>query len=72
MINVVILEVLCNTPSGCITCLVNPVNLVKLVKGFSRALGNYGWLSLKELYGSQSLNFNSLFEAEIGPARTAQ
>ena len=51
---------------------VNPVHLVKFVKGFSRALVNYGWITLKELYRSHSLNFNSLVEAEIGPARTTQ
>ena len=52
--------------------MVNPVNLVKFVKVFSRALGNYGWITLKELYGIHSLTFNSLVEAEIGPARTTQ
>ena len=35
--------------------LVNPVHLVKFVKGFSLALGHYGWITLKELYGSCSL-----------------
>ena len=52
--------------------MVNPVHLVKFVKGFSRVLDNYGWITLKELYGSHSLTFNSLVEAEIGPARTTQ
>ena len=52
--------------------LVKPVHLVKFVKGFSQALGHYGWITLKELYGSHSLTFNSLVEAEIGPARTTQ
>ena len=52
--------------------MVNPVNLVNFVKGFSRVLDNYGWITLKELYGSHSLTFNSLVEAEIGPARTTQ
>ena len=52
--------------------MVNPVHLVKFEKNFSRALGHYGWITLKELYGSHSLNFNSLVEAEIGPARTTQ
>ena len=51
--------------------LVNPVHLVKCVEDFSRALGRYGWITLKELYGSHSLTFNSLVEAEIGPDRTA-
>ena len=48
--------------------MVKPVHLVKFVKGFSRALGNYGQITLKELYGSHSLTFNSLVEYEIGPA----
>ena len=52
--------------------LVNPVHLVKFVKVFSRALGHYGWITLKELYGSPSLTFSYLVEAEIGPDRTAQ
>ena len=52
--------------------MVNPVQLVKFVKGFSRALGHYGWITLKGLYVSHSLNFNYLVEAEIGPSRTAQ
>ena len=43
--------------------LVNPIHLVKFVKGFARALGHYGWLTLKELYRSHSLTFNSLVEA---------
>ena len=50
--------------------LLNPVNLVKFVKGFSRALGHYGWITLKELYGSHSPTFKYLVEAEIGLART--
>ena len=53
-------------------CLVNPVHVVKFVKGFARALGRYGWITLKKLYGSYSLTFNSRVEAEICPARTAQ
>ena len=32
--------------------LVNPVHLVKCVEDFSRALGPYGWITLKVLYGS--------------------
>ena len=52
--------------------LVNPVHLVKFVKVFSQALGHYGWITLKELYGSHSLTFNYLVEAEIDPARTSQ
>ena len=52
--------------------MVNPVHLVKSVKGFSQALGHYGWITLKELYGSHSLTFNSLVEAEIGPSITTQ
>ena len=44
----------------------------KVCEGFSRALGRYGWIKLKELYGSHSLSFNSLVEAEIGPDRTTQ
>ena len=52
--------------------MVNPVNLVKFVKRFSRVLDNYGWITLKELYGSHSLTFNSLVEAGIGTARTTQ
>ena len=52
--------------------MVNPVHLVKFVKGFSQVLDNYGWITLKELYGSHSLTFNCLVEAEIGPARTTQ
>ena len=51
--------------------LVIPVHLVKFVKGFSRALCHYGWITLKELYGSHSLTFNSLVEDGIGPARTS-
>ena len=51
--------------------LVNSVHLVKSVMGFSRALGHYGWITLKELYVSHSLTFTSLVESEIGPARTA-
>ena len=43
--------------------LVNPVHLVKFVKVFSRALGHYGWITLKDLYVSSSLNFNYLVEA---------
>ena len=50
--------------------LVNPVHLIKFVKVFSQALGHYGWITLKELYGSHRLTFNYLVEAEIGPART--
>ena len=52
--------------------MVNPLHLVKFVKFFSQALGHYGCITLKELYESHSLTFNSLFESEIGPARTAQ
>ena len=52
--------------------LVNPVHLIKFVKDFSRVLGHYGRITLKELYGSHSLNFNSLVEAEIGPAINTQ
>ena len=52
--------------------MVNPVHLVNVVKGFSRELGHYVWITLNELYGSHSLTFNSLIEDEIGPARTAQ
>ena len=52
--------------------MVNPVHLVKFVKVFSRALGHSDWITLKELYGSHSLIFNSLVESEIGPDRTAQ
>ena len=52
--------------------MVNPVHLVKFVKGFLRALDNYGWITLKELYGSHSPTFNYLDEAEIGPAKTTQ
>ena len=52
--------------------LVNPVQLVKLVKVFSRALGHYGWITLKELYGSHSLTIKYLVEAEIGPSRTTK
>ena len=44
----------------------------KVCVGFSLALVRYGWIKLKELYGSHSLTFNSLVEAEIGPDRTAQ
>ena len=44
----------------------------KVCEGFSKALGNYGWITLKELYGSHSLTFNSLIEDTIGPDRTAQ
>ena len=55
-----------------IVSLVNPVQLVKFVKCFSQALGHYGCITLKELYGSHSLTFNSLFESEIVPARTTQ
>ena len=51
---------------------VNPIHLVKFVKVFSRALGHYGWITLKELYGSPSLAFSYLAEAGIGPDRTAQ
>ena len=52
--------------------LVNPVHLLKFVKVFSLALVHYVWITLKELYGSHSLTFNYLVEAEIGPARTTQ
>ena len=52
--------------------LVKSVQLLMFVKVFSRALGHYGWITLKELYGSHSLTFNSLVEAEIGTSRTAQ
>ena len=52
--------------------LVNPLHLVKFVKCFSQALGHYGYITLKELYGSHSLTFNYLVEAEIVPARTSQ
>ena len=38
-------NLMCNNVS-----LVNSVKLVKFVKVFARALGHYGWLSLKELY----------------------
>ena len=55
-----------------IVSLVNPVHLVKFVKVFSRALGHYVLITLKELYGSHVLTFNYLVEAEIGPSRTAQ
>ena len=44
----------------------------KICEGLSQALGRYGWINLKELYGNHSLTFNSLVEATIGPARTAQ
>ena len=44
----------------------------KVFEGFSRALGHYGCITLKDLFGSHSLTFNSLVEAEIGPDRTAQ
>ena len=44
----------------------------KVCEGFSRALGHYGWITLKELYGSRSLTFNYLVESEMGPARTTQ
>ena len=43
--------------------LVNPVQLVNFVKFISRALGHYGWITLKELYGSHCLIFNYLVEA---------
>ena len=52
--------------------LVNPVHLVKFVKVFSRALGHYGWITLKELYGSHSPTLNYLVESEIFPSRTVQ
>ena len=52
--------------------LVNPVQLVKFVKVISRALGHYGWITLKELYGSHSLTFNSLVEDDIVTDRTMQ
>ena len=52
--------------------LINPSHLVEFVKGFEWALGNYGWMILKELYVSHSLTFNPLVEAEKVPARTAQ
>ena len=52
--------------------LLNSVHLVNFVKGFAWALGRYGWIKLKDLYGSRSLTFNSRIEAEMGPARTAQ
>ena len=42
------------------------------MKVFSRALGHYGWITLKELYGSHGLTFNYLVETEIVPSRTAQ
>ena len=62
---------LCNLMSNNVS-LVNPVHLVKFVKVFSRALGHYGWITLKELYGSHSLTLNYLVESEIGPSRTVQ
>ena len=49
----------------------NLVHLVNFVKVFSQALGHYGWITLKELYGSHRLTLNSLVEAEIVPARTS-
>ena len=52
--------------------MVKLVNLVNVVKGFSRALGHYGWITLKELYGSNNLTFKYLVEAETGPAITTQ
>ena len=55
-----------------IVSLVNPVHLVKFVKGFSLAQGHYGWITLKELYGIHSLALNYLVESEIVPSRTAQ
>ena len=63
--------VLCNLTWDNVS-LVNPVHLVKFVKVFSRVLGHYGWIKLKEVYGSHSLTFNYLVESEIGLARTAQ
>ena len=42
--------------------LVNPVHFVKFVKDFARALGHYGWITLKELYGSHGLTFNYLLK----------
>ena len=44
----------------------------KVCEGFSRALGHYVWITIKELYGSDRLTFNFLVEAEIGPARISQ
>ena len=43
-----------------------------ICEGFSQVLDNYGWITLKELYGSHSLTFNSLVQAEIGPTKTTQ
>ena len=40
--------------------MVNPVNLVKFVKGFSQVLDNYGQITLKELYRSQCRIFLSI------------
>ena len=52
--------------------LVNPVHLVKFVKDFPQALSHYGWITLKELYGSHSLTFNSMVKVEKCSARTEQ
>ena len=52
--------------------LVNPVHLVKFMKVFSRVLGHYGWITLKELYGIHSLTLKYLVESEIVPSRTVQ
>ena len=52
--------------------MVNSVHIVNFVKGFARALVRYDWLTLEELYGSRSLTFNSIVEAEIVTSRTAQ
>ena len=52
--------------------MINCVHMLKLVKGFEPSLGYYGSITLKELYGSHSLIFNSLVESEIVPDRTAQ
>ena len=50
--------------------MVNPVNLVKFVKGFSRALDNYGQITLKELYRSQRRIFLSIMgQGESVPVR---